>query len=302
MRFDVGDRVLVHQQLVDSQQMHDAQQVCELVRAYVRPAGYDRPSMPMPTYLPTQAYDRRMASSHVSTDASSMFTNWQSRGAWGGTVERPPSLRALRLRRARPVALGVSTRPREKARRPSHCLGPRAGRLDRAPSGHPSPRWSNSPWCSPRGTSRWCPARVQSVDLLAESYTVRYEDDGGQYDGEYDGRLAPPDGISARAATGGAAVQPTPQQRSRSYGEMQPPALPCMPRAPPLSSVPPPGSFQADPGRKLAAVRVVGDSGEARSDFAGAPVVPGRRRMMAGGYYLTEQSSAGDGHPGACLA
>ena len=46
MRFDVGDRVLVHQQLVDSQQMHDAQQVCELVRAYVRPAGYDRPSMP----------------------------------------------------------------------------------------------------------------------------------------------------------------------------------------------------------------------------------------------------------------
>ena len=139
MRFDVGDRVLVHQQLVDSQQMHDAQQVCELVRAYVRPAGYDRPSMPMPTYLPTQAYDRRMASSHVSTDASSMFTNWQSRGAWGGTVERPPSLRALRLRRARPVALGVSTRPREKARRPSHCLGPRAGRLDRAPSGHPSP-------------------------------------------------------------------------------------------------------------------------------------------------------------------
>ena len=153
----------------------------------------------------------------------------------------------------------------------------------------------------PRGTSRWCPARVQSVDLLAESYTVRYEDDGGQYDGEYDGRLAPPDGISARAATGGAAVQPTPQQRSRSYGEMQPPALPCMPRAPPPSSVPPPGSFQADPGRKLAAVRVVGDSGEARSDFAGAPVVPGRRRMMAGGYYLTEQSSA-DGHPGACLA
>ena len=74
---------------------------------------------------------------------------------------------------------------------------------------------------------------MQSVDLLAESYTVRYEDDGGQYDGEYDGRLAPPDGISARAATGGAAVQPTPQQRSRSYGEMQPPALPCMPRAPP---------------------------------------------------------------------
>ena len=147
MRFDVGDRVLVHQQLVDSQQMHDAQQVSELVRAYVRPAGYDRPSMPMPTYLPTQAYDRRMASSHVSTDASS--TNWQSRGAWGGTVERPPSLRALRLRRARPVALGVSTRPREKARRPSHCLGPRAGRLDRAPSGHPSPRWSNSPWCTP---------------------------------------------------------------------------------------------------------------------------------------------------------
>ena len=125
---------------------------------------------------------------------------------------------------------------------------------------------------------------MQSVDLLAESYTVRYEDDGGQYDGEYDGRLAPPDGISARAATGGAAVQPTPQQRSRSYGEMQPPALPCMPRAPPPSSVPPPGSFQADPGRKLAAVRVVGDSGEARSDFAGAPVVPGRRRMMAGGY------------------
>lgn len=46
MRFDVGDPVLVHQQFVDSQQMHDAQQVCELVRVYVRPAGYDRPSMP----------------------------------------------------------------------------------------------------------------------------------------------------------------------------------------------------------------------------------------------------------------
>ena len=36
---------------------------------------------------------------------------------------------------------------------------------------------------------------MQSVDLLAESYTVRYEDDGGQYDGEYDGRLAPPDEV-----------------------------------------------------------------------------------------------------------
>ena len=248
-----------------------------------------------------------MASSHFSTDASSMFTNWQSRGAWGGTVERTrpfgPCASAGRVQR-----LWASRHARER-----RLGGPAtASALELVASiepllaihhdHHPSPRWSNSPWCSPRGTSRWCPARVQSVDLLAESYTVRYEDDGGQYDGEYDGRLAPPDGISARAATGGAAVQPTPQLRSRSYGEMRPPALPCMPRAPPPSSVPPPGSFQADPGRKLAAVRVVGDSGEARSDFAGAPVVPGRRRMMAGGYYLTEQSSAGDGHPGACLA
>ena len=136
---------------------------------------------------------------------------------------------------------------------------------------------------------------MQSVNLLAESYTVRYDDDGGQYDGEYDGRLAPPDGVSARTATDSAAVRPTSQHRSRSYGEMQPPALPRMPRAPPPSSVPPPGSFRADPGRKPAAVRegkrVVGDSGEAWSDVAGAPEIPGRRRM-AGGYYLTDQSSA----------
>ena len=136
---------------------------------------------------------------------------------------------------------------------------------------------------------------MQSVNLLAESYTVRYDDDGGQYDGEYDGRLAPPDGISARTATGSAAVRPTSQHRSRSYGEMQPPALPCMPRAPRPPPVPPPGSFRADPGRKPTAVReekrAVGDSGEAWADFAGAPEIPGRRRM-AGGYYLTDQSSA----------
>ena len=73
---------------------------------------------------------------------------------------------------------------------------------------------------------------------------------------------------------------------------MHPPALPRMPRAPPPSSVPPPGSFRADPGRKPTAVReekrAVGDSGEA---CAGAPEIPGRRRM-AGGYYLTDQSSA----------
>ena len=42
------------------------------------------------TYL-LQGYDRRMASSHMSTDASSsMFTNWESRGAWGGMVDSPP--------------------------------------------------------------------------------------------------------------------------------------------------------------------------------------------------------------------
>jgi hypothetical protein len=35
MHYNVGDLVLVHQQLVDSQQMHDAQQVSELVRACV---------------------------------------------------------------------------------------------------------------------------------------------------------------------------------------------------------------------------------------------------------------------------
>lgn len=134
---------------------------------------------------------------------------------------------------------------------------------------------------------------MQAINLLAESYTVRYDDDGGQYDGEYDGRLAPPDGISARTATGSATG--TSQHRSRSYGEIQPPALPCMPCAPSPSSVPPPGSFRADPGRKPAAVRgekrAVGDSGEAWPDFAGAPEIPGRRRM-AGGYYLTDQSLA----------
>ena len=42
MHYDVGDLVLVHQQLVDSQQMHDAQQVSELVRGY----SHDWPSMP----------------------------------------------------------------------------------------------------------------------------------------------------------------------------------------------------------------------------------------------------------------
>ena len=39
MHYDVGDLVLVHQQLVDSQQMHDAQQARELVSRYVRPVG-----------------------------------------------------------------------------------------------------------------------------------------------------------------------------------------------------------------------------------------------------------------------
>ena len=66
-----------------------------------------------------------MASSHMPTDACSIFTNWQSRGAWGGIVERPPSPplpRPLHLLRARPVALGLSTRPREEAG-PRHCLG-----------------------------------------------------------------------------------------------------------------------------------------------------------------------------------
>ena len=119
MHYDVGDLVLVHQQLVDSQQMHDAQEVSNVsyeVGMYAQQA-HDWPAMltyPHTTYL-LQAYDRRMASSHMSTDASSIFTNWQSRGAWGGMVERTPLGRArarpLRLRRARPVALGVSTRP-----------------------------------------------------------------------------------------------------------------------------------------------------------------------------------------------